>query len=133
MSFVPLNGGFSQSLLGVGVTNDLIDTAKFNEKGLEDLHPQENGAGKSILLVILSAIIFVTVVSFYDVLRTFINSIYAKIALEDPKANNTQQDIDSTEIANKEAVLASLTFFSICLILAILIVGVIYKYLSSKK
>jgi hypothetical protein len=131
-SFVPLNGGFSQSLLGAGTTTTLIDTAKFNEKGLEELHPQESGVSKSILLVIISAIIFVTVVSFYDVLRTFINTIFAKIALEDPNAHNTQQDIDSTEIANKEAILASITFFSLCLILAVLIVGVIYKYLSKK-
>jgi len=131
MSFVPLNGGFSESLLGVGTTN-LIDTAKFNEKGLEDLHPEKNGLTNSILLVVISAIIFVTVVSFYDVLRTFINATFAKIALEDPRAKNTEQDIISTEIANKEAVISSLTFFAFSLLLGILIVSVIYRYINGK-
>ena len=132
MSFVPLNGGFSESLLGVGTTN-LIDMAKFNEKGLEDLHPEKTGLTNSILLVVISAIIFVTVVSFYDVLRTFINATFAKVALEDPRAQNTEQDIISTEIANKEAVISSITFFGLSLLLGILIVSIIFRYINSKK
>lgn len=136
-SFQPLQDGFSQSLLGVGTNPSLIDAAKFNARGLkselgdDDVEFVKDSTTKLLLTVIISAIIFVTVVSIYDVIRNYINNHYANIALNDPNASNSQQDIDSTMIANQQGLKASVIFCGICVLIGSILLYFIVKYLHN--
>lgn len=138
MSFHPLNPGIDQSLLGVGANPDLIDTTKFIEKDyVERAHylgkeggSNNNNATRIILTIIISAIIFVTIVSIFDVFRNAINNYYAKKALLDPKSGNTQQEIDSTLIANHEGLISSIIFAVLCVIISIIVIYFAWSFLN---
>jgi hypothetical protein len=121
MSFQPLAPGINQSLLGVARPRDL---RTLTERRL-------SGGKKSgvVIAVIVSAIIFVTVISIYDVIRNLFNAYYTKIALEDPRSQNTPQQINSTNIANKQALYASIAFSAFCIITSIILVYLLIKYL----
>lgn len=137
MSFHPLSPGISQSLLGVGANPDLLDSSRYiNRDYIDRSHylsegKVPSGYTKLILTVIISAIVFVTIVAIYDVLRNAINNKYAKIALEDPAAQNTQESINSTEIANQQALISSIVFAILCILSAIVLVYIIVQYLKS--
>lgn len=123
MSFTPLKG-FSTSLSGA------VEPSKFyltRDEWREDLysrriHPLEDKAESiryTILIVIISAILFVAVIALYDVLRNLTVNYFADRALRDPRSNNTQQDIESTNVANENTLLASIVFALICVVTAI--------------
>lgn len=83
----------------------------------------------TIILVIISAIIFVTVVSIYDIIRALITNYYAKKTLEDPVSNNTTEDIERTLLANNNAFYASFVFAGICVLTAVIFIPLLlYLY-----
>ena len=84
MSFQPITPGFGQSLLGIA-SNDLL----IGRQPSRDVYSKRLTGPKNsniILNVIITAIIFVSIVSVYDILRSSINNYYAKRALIDPRA-----------------------------------------------
>lgn len=122
MSFHPLQGGFQSSLLGVGTTNKVLDIDREDREDLYEKRVHGSKDNNTIVIIIISAILFVTIIAIYDVLRNVINNHYAKIALTDPKAENTQQDINSTLVANTQGLIASIVFAIICIIIAVITV-----------
>lgn len=136
MSFHPLRGGFDQSLLGVGADPDLLDINRLSNKDYIDrahylakTKDSDSSLRRTIITIVISAILFVTIVSIYDVLRNAINNHYARVALTDPRAKNTQQEITSTLIANKQGLISSIVFAILCIVIALIVIYILYLYL----
>jgi len=139
MSFVPLKGGFSSSLLGAGTTPSLMEIAerrpREDVKTLEErIHAPSERKEKhhhrnTIIIVIISAIIFVTVVSMYDVVRVYFNAKYADKALNDPNAHNDPDQVSSTTIANYYSFISSVGFSLFCLASAVILISILYRFI----
>lgn len=128
MSFHPLKGGFDQSLLGVGANSEIIGSTKLVNRAHYLAKPGEGfNFSRTVIIIIVSAVIFVTVVSFYDVIRNIISNHYAKIALTDPKAQNTSQQISSTLVANQQGLTSSIMFCLFCIAVASIVIFIIYQ------
>ena len=78
-----------------------------------------------ILRVIISAIIFLTIIAIYNVISTAIDNYYSNIALNDPNSNNTQEEIDRTNIANYYALISTIVYALICLVIAIILIPIL--------
>jgi ABC-type Fe3+ transport system permease subunit len=115
-SFQPLRGGTASALLGTGGVRDDLYSRRIH--GPEE---QETGALFTIGVIVLSAIIFVTVVAIYDVIRNLINNYYSALALRDPRSGNSAQDIESALIANYNTLVSSAVFALVCIILALIV------------
>lgn len=130
MAFHPLQPGFSQSLLGTGDLAKFVDVGEREDTlyGKRIRTSERIGKNKNTVIIItISAIIFVTVVSIYDVIRNAINNYYATIALNDPNANNSQDDINSTIIGNRQGLIASFVFAIFCILVATILVYILLK------
>jgi hypothetical protein len=126
MSFSPITGGPNSSLLGSGNARILrLDKGKDKDLYSKKLsYDQPN----TIIVIILSAIIFVAIISIYDVGRNYINNRYAKIALEDTRSQNSQKEIDSTLISNYQSLLSSIVFCIISVVLAAISIPIYSHY-----
>lgn len=140
MSFHPIQQGFSSSLLGIAdpvkfVDPSRIDTSLLDKDSTADksLTDRRIHAGRdktqtiryTLIIIVISAIIFVTVIAIYDVLRIVITNFYAKAALTDPKAQVTPTDLTRTLIANYESFLATLVFALIAIFLALILIPIL--------
>ena len=129
-SFTPISGGLSSALSGtVEPTKFLIKDRTFGDRSEKRIHGSTDNTSYTILIVIISAILFVTVVAIYDVLRNVINIYYANLALTDPNSHNTPEDIERTTIANQNSLWSSMLFAAICIISAIVIIFIIVQFL----
>ena len=144
MSFQPLQPGFSQSLLGTVEPTKLLDVDESDidqpeeskdliERRFRGSRPDSSSLPYTISLIIISAFIFVAIVSIYDVFRNIINNHYADLALTDPRANNTQEDIIRTEIANQEALFSRIFFAVFAVITALVFIGFIIFLLLNRS
>jgi len=128
-SFTPINKFSSTSLVGVAEPirfMGLSDRPERAELGERNIHPIKEEDSKryshTIIIIVISAIIFVTVVAIYDVLRNYINNYYASRALRDPLSTNTVQDISRTETANRSNFVSSLIFALVCVLVALVLI-----------
>ena len=159
MSFIPTSTvSLDTSLYGAGEPVKLLrspDIKELSEYGMkgdrdidQDLYKREiHGPSEddkknrksyvtvpsipTIILIIISAIIFVTAVSIYDVFRSKINNYYAKINLEDPRSYNNREDIARTELANDRNLLSNIAFAIFAIIIAIILIPILI-YMSTK-
>jgi len=127
MSFTPLSGQLSTALVGSIEPSKFIDVRESSRELSERrIHGKSNDKSDSlkynIIIVIISAIIFVTVIALYDIVRTGLNVYYSNLALNDPNSHNIQEDIDRTTIANFNALMSSITFAAICLFIGIILI-----------
>ncbi len=72
MSYLPIHPGFNESLIGVEDTDTIYNKLHGFKKN-------------TIIIIIISALIFVTIISIFDVFRTIIDNKYSKLALTDPR------------------------------------------------
>jgi hypothetical protein len=140
MSYYPISGssnnpfvGFGSSLLGMEPTKlfnmDLI-------KGRDTLYEQSiHGPAKekeirahTLIIIIISAVIFVTVIAIYDVVRSSITAYYANLTLKDPDSNNSKQDIIKTHIANNNSLKATIWFASFAGASALVSIPLLYWF-----
>jgi len=146
MSFQPIQGGFNESLLGTAVasrsfymthSNDLLEDEPDIIYGKRVQVPNNNNQSSkivdTIIAVLISAFIFVTLISIYDVIRNAINNYYASITLNDPRIGNKPQDIISTEIANEERLLSSAVFAIFCMISSVILISFLVFLWSQKN
>lgn len=125
MSFTPISGGLSSALSGTVEPNELY------ERRIHAPSDKIQQLLYTILIVIISALIFVTVIAIYDVLRNTINNYYANIALLDPNSHNTPEEIERTQIANYNALISSLAFAASCLITALILIVIIVHFIHN--
>ncbi len=141
MSFRPISisSGLSSSLSGVvadpgkytdPARTDLIERNPVNEGENAPSYSNTNNNNKSqpssityaSIIIIISALIFVTVISIFDVARNKINNFYAKKALVDPRSGNTSQQIISTLIANTNTWKSSVAFSVFAVISSVILI-----------
>ena len=127
MTFQPLKeGSLSTSLLGIVDQSKFTDISRNDDSYQGATHnPQSRDLKYTILVIVISAVIFVTIVSIYEVIRTIIKNYYAKIALTDPMSNNKQKDIDRTIISNYDALKSSFFFALFCLVTGIILIWIL--------
>lgn len=138
MSFHPNSPGFDQSLLGA------VDITKFSDQSLpnyDTYYREKIGRSREIgtdvyqtvLIVIITAIIFIIIVSYFDVIRNIINSYYISKSLRDSHADNNEQDIIRTEIGDQNGVAASVVFAAVATVLGLCIIFLIMSFLWRRK
>lgn len=130
MSYLPLQAGFNQSLLGVGASPNTFD---LDLRDTDQLYGKLHGSSKknTIVVIIVSALIFITVISLFDVIRNIIHNKYAKLALTNPKTKLKKTDITNTLIANHEGLIASISFSAFCVIvtaITLYLISIFIKY-----
>ena len=87
-----------------------------------------------LVVILITIIIFVAVLSVYDVIKEGIVNRYARRALLDPRSNNSPEDIQRTLIANEESYNAAVHFSIICILIAMIILPFLfYAYISLSR
>jgi len=138
-AFVPLeHTGLTTSLLGTGDPVKYLPEARSEEP--RNIYRRIHGSERkitpnsyTIILIVISALIFITVVAVFDVVRNAINNYYAKKALKDPRSNNTKRDIERAVIANKNNFYSSVTFAFITLFISIILIPLLFKLFKNKS
>ena len=129
MSFTPS----SQPSLFAAGTNITIEDGGTKENP-EPKHVVDKNNGNYInlfLKIIISAIIFLTIIAIYNVINTAIDNYYSNIALNDPNSNNTQEEIDRTNIANYYELISTIVYAFVCLIIAIILVPILFLIMQN--
>ena len=123
------------SLLGVADPTKFVDPIRTEsqvyESGLSEglegrvrLGKKQHPIKYTIIIILVSAVIFVTAVALYDVIRHIINNYYAKQVLIDlgEEDEETVRGIDRTLAANRGTLIASGIFALFCVVIAIILV-----------
>lgn len=142
-SFVPINvANTNTSLYGAAIpkTEDIyeeLDPKRADERFAERHDKSDNTNGnkpnnatyKLILAIIITIILFVTGIAFYDIIKSRISNHYSREALENVESDNSEEDIRRTEIANNAVYNANIAFFITCLIIDVITLPVLlYSY-----
>uniref|UniRef100_A0A6C0LSF5 Uncharacterized protein n=1 Tax=viral metagenome TaxID=1070528 RepID=A0A6C0LSF5_9ZZZZ len=138
MNFEPLKpGSLSSALLGFGEPIELPSSPKENDsiysKGIHKGRALDISIKYDLMMIIISAIIFVTIISMYDVIRNIIGSYFAKKALFNPIVAHNINDINSTLIANRKTLMSSIIFASMCVIISLISVYFMINKIKSLK
>jgi hypothetical protein len=135
MSFIPI--GLPESLLGSAlITTDVYGRLFANSKASPKnfyKKPDDSSTRSShtILMIIMSAMIFVAMISTYDVIRNAVNMMYAKMSLEDPRSENSEHDITRTLIVNHNAFISSIIFCVVAISFAVIGVSIILHVIKN--
>jgi hypothetical protein len=125
MSYIPNNGvNLRASVFGVS------DPSNLDLYGRRMRGPSPSN---TLALILISAILFIAVISLYDVLKIMVSNEYATRALLNPNSHNSPNDIERTLIANTEMQRASLVFSCICVGLAIVLIPLLLLSSHSKR
>ena len=126
MSFIPPTSDtkIETSLFGVG------DPVKFRFEDL-DLRRGEDKPHEStintIVLIFISAIIFVTVIAIYDIAKNYFNNYYSKRSLLESNNENISKDLPNNAIFNKNNLASSIIFAIFCSLTLIIILIFYFK------
>lgn len=126
-SFLPIDSAtvnLNTSLIGVSDPTKFTDPDRIESLDLYARHPHgkltpEHTIRYTIIVVFISAVIFVTVISIYDVIKNGINYIFAKRALSDPESHNSSDSIHRTLVANKNTLVSSSVFCGVCIVISV--------------
>jgi hypothetical protein len=133
MSFQPLKeGNISTSLLGTADPGKFVDASREDlfDRRINSPEDKLSNIRRTLIIIIISAIIFVTVISIYDVIKLLITNYFARQALVDPKSQNKREDIERTIISNQDSLKSSIWFSLFCLITGIILIWILIKFLS---
>lgn len=127
MSLYPLSSfNLNDSLIGIADPGKFVDPLRIESKDYSNKRIHELSHGETIkytiVITCISAIIFVTIVAIYDTLHNVINAYYSENYLDYADNNISQETIERTRIANKNAIMASSIFALICIIAAIILI-----------
>lgn len=92
------------------------------ERNMYDDAGQSRASIHTVILVMISAILFVTIIAMYDVVRNFIKDYYAKTELEVHRNELPTEDIIEAELANRENLQSSIVFALFSLITALIFI-----------
>jgi hypothetical protein len=129
MNYEPINlnnqlglfGSENTALIGIADPNKFIDVfgddvdTGLYAKRIHGLH-KNSSTKHTIIIIFISAIIFVTVISMYDVARNIINYYYAKKVLTDKTIHNDPKNILNTLTVNKNKLNSSVIFSLFCIL-----------------
>ena len=127
MSFVPLSGTSLFVAGSVGTNSTIEDGSTTENPEPKHVDNKDNGNYINLFLkIVISAIIFLTIIAIYNVINTAIDNYYSNIALNDPNSNNTQEEIDRTNIANYYELISAMVYALVCLVIAIILVPILF-------
>ncbi len=132
MNLNPPNNG--QYLFNVGDNTKLFDfdtMVKTDELADREVHFESKNK-HTIIIVIISAIIFMTIISIYDFIRNCVTVYYADIGVKHFKNNISQENIDQTLYANRTKLKVSLSYLIICTVLSLIIIPLLLFYKNKK-
>jgi hypothetical protein len=133
MSFRPISTGFSTSLLGSSDPVKFSDPLRFEKRLVErNIHgsTKVSTIEYTLIIIVISAIIFVTVVAIYDIFRSMSYNYYANLSLLNPESNNTLEDIQRTLIVNQGSLKANITFAIFCIVLALALIPLLLYFIG---
>ena len=135
MSFRPVAPGpsFDQSLFGAETTRSMMEDRLFSGDRDEPSGSESNKTRlnlNTVLVVAVSAIIFLTIIAIYELVKGYINNYYAERSLRNPNSNNSEKDIRSTLIANEENLKSIATFALVAIIIAIITISTVIIYIK---
>lgn len=126
------------SLIGTADPAKFIDPLRTDERDIalegRRIHgPSEKGKISmkyTLIIVIISAIIFVTVISLYDVARNILSYYYSVRTVRDSTAINTPDNITNTEVGGWYSLMGITTFAIFCIITVILLLPILILMLE---
>ena len=130
MSFTPISTGqLSESLLGTGASLTALDAARFEDIEAHRPHiEQTRGGGNTLTIIIISALIFITLVALFDVFHGTISNYFARRALFNPNSFNRPHDISRTLVSNREGLKSDIMFAIFCLIIVPILIYLLMAY-----
>jgi len=134
MSFVPasaITAGVNEALIGATVPRPNFLSDEIRPRSGEDpTDVDQDSAHHSlvsiVIVIFITVIIFVAIISIYDVFRSHIINFHARQALLDPKSKNTKDDIEKTLIANQSIHEANISFSILAIIFAIILLPILF-------
>jgi hypothetical protein len=136
MSFQPLKEGtISSALFGAADPSKFVDVSRDDvSKNMYKRHihgssEKKVNIGYTLIIIVISAIIFVTAVSIYDVFRSLITNYFAEMSLKDPNAQNKKEEIERTIIANKDSLKANFWFSLFCIFTGSILIYILIKFI----
>ena len=127
MSLYPSSFDLNKSLIGMTEPGKFIDPLRIESRDLtsRNIHghiSHEDTIRYTIVITCISAIIFVTIISMYDVLRNIVNSYYTENYFENSNNNMSEDDITRIRISNKNTIISSVIFSLLCILSAIILI-----------
>lgn len=140
MAFAPIGPSASTALSGTLLsprfleigTSDIDEISPLERLYERRIHETKNNPKSieyTIYIIIISAFIFISIIAIFDVIRNVISNYYAEKTLNDPKINNTKEDIERAEIANQNALWSSIVFAAIAFVIGVIGTFIISEYL----
>lgn len=109
----------------------IVEAVRFEDSGPVDLIRDKDTKGhvhqKEVNSIVVSAIIFVTVVAVFSVISTIISNYFVDKTASDPRAKNTKLDILKTRITNQNLLLSNLIFASFVILCCFLFIPLLLK------
>jgi len=133
MSFPTATGNLSETLFG-GTEMSKFEqsleeesTSKYYSKRL-NRRDYSYDLYRTVLIVVITAMIFIIIVAFFDVIRNIITSYYISKSIRDPEVDNPPEYIKKTEISDKNAIISSLVFAIIVTVIGLIIIYFLVTY-----
>lgn len=119
----------------IGETSELskssdTDTFRPNRRDIHGSSDHKEAMKYTIIIIIISAIIFVTTVAIYNLIQNIITVYYSNITAGDPRSMNTDDDIIKILLANHFSTEASIAFAVFCIISAIVVIPFLIWYIG---
>jgi len=136
--------GLGTSLFGISSSNRVIDVEKLNledyykqDRDLIERHihgPREKGSNikYQLIIILISAMIFVTAVAIYDIIRNTINYFYSDYSLRQNNGNNTEEEITIFLLANRNTIISSSIFALFCIITSLIFIPLLILLIRNK-
>ena len=117
MSFHPISFNTGTALLGTAVSDPTRSdiTQSLYPRGIHGAPVRGPSLTYTLIIIVVSAIIFVTIVSIYDVIRNGVYVLNARASLQD---SDTPANIERTLSGNQAVFTSSVMFAVICLVTA---------------
>lgn len=127
---------FIPNTIGTGLSGAAIPRVQeiykdFRPKGGYKDEEDTNKSASLLITIIITIILFVLGVAFYDIIKIYIANKFAYQALIDKRSNNTQEDISRIALANQAELEADIVFFIVVFIIALILLPILF-YTYSK-
>lgn len=117
MNFQP---NINESLIGVSATPKLFENKMLYDRNIHSSNTQ------TFKILLISVILFITIISIYDVIKNMINNHYSYNLLKNPKTKYTKLDINRTLIQNNETLSSSITFSLFCILILFIFLFILF-------
>ena len=83
------------------------------------------------LIIIMTAIIFITILALFELISSIVNNYYTHRAFADPRSQHSRKEVINTLIESRETINANMMYVLICAISLFLFIFIFYKQIFS--